>query len=152
VTDILSQPEMLGVVIHIGRSRAIAAGVDPSHYDSICASLQSAADWTPAFVQTGETHEALARQAASRGLLITAEDAHQAAAAAYHISTTVPFSDRSGHLKAGTSMDAALRIAHKDAVWLEAVPARARVRCLPNCCNLPMATRMPPRHRFELPQ
>lgn len=115
MTSLLDQPEMLEPVIALGRSRAIAAGVDACEYDAITTKLGRASEWTAAFRTAGAVHLADARQAENGGLQITAADAYLAAAACCHIATTVPTSDRDGHIEAADAMARALAILQPEA-------------------------------------
>ncbi|TAK69235.1 MAG: alpha/beta hydrolase [Actinomycetota bacterium] len=101
---------MLEPVVALGRSRAIAAGVDASEYDAITATLRRASEWTTAFRAAGAAHLADARRAESDGNPITQADAYLAAAACCHIATTLPADDRDGHAEAADAMARALAI------------------------------------------
>jgi pimeloyl-ACP methyl ester carboxylesterase len=118
MTSVLDQPELLQPVITLGRSRAIAAGVDPCEYDAITATLGCASDWTAAFRAAGAAHLAAARHADEDGHNVTAADAYLAAAASSHISTTVPTSDRAGHQEAAEAMAKALDILQPETISL----------------------------------
>src|SRR5450755_731596 len=72
------------------RSRAIAAGVDPSQYDRITSSLASLRDWPGAFRAAGHEHRARAGQARTA---ISAGEAYLDAAACAHIATVLPHPD-----------------------------------------------------------
>ena len=72
------------------RSRAIAAGVDPSQYDHITSSLASLRDWPGAFRAAGHEHRARAGQARTA---ISAGEAYLDAAACAHIATVLPHPD-----------------------------------------------------------
>ena len=71
MTKLLDQPEMLEPVITLGRSRAIAAGVDAREYDAITAWLGLASEWTAAFRTAGATHLADVHQAGTDNRQVT---------------------------------------------------------------------------------
>lgn len=110
MTSLLDQAELLEPVIAMGRSRAIAAGVDPCEYDAITASLGAASEWSAAFRSAGAAHLAAARHAEETHRKVTAADAYLAAAACCHIATTLPTADRGGHTEAAGAMAQALAI------------------------------------------
>jgi hypothetical protein len=72
---------LLVSIVALGRSRAIAAGVDPCEYDAITTGLTSPGQWPAAF---RAAHRGRAEQAEDAGYRITAADAHLATAACCH--------------------------------------------------------------------
>ena len=108
--SMLDRPQLLEPVVSSGRSRAIAAGVDACEYDTITSSLGSAGQWTAAFRRAGAVHLDAAKQAETGGNLVSAGDAYLAAAACFHISTTVPTEDHAGHIEAADAMQCALAL------------------------------------------
>lgn len=125
MTTILEQPELLVPIVTMGRSRAIAAGVDPCEYDAITETLTSPTQWTAAFRAAGAAHRAHAEHAQDAGNHITAADAYLAAAACCHIATTVPDTDRAGHTEAADAMTRALAILQPDTTELAGASFRA---------------------------
>lgn len=119
MTSVLNKPETLQPVVELGRSRAIAAGVDPSEYDAITGALESAADWTAVFRAASASHLVAAHTADEQGRMITAADSYLAAAACSHISTTLPTDDHAGHHEAAEAMSRALAIVQPHAVALD---------------------------------
>lgn len=110
MTSLLDQPEMLAPLIAGGRSRAVAAGVDPDQYDAITTDLGSASQWSSAFRAAGAEHRGHAEAAEQSGRLVTAADAYLAAAACAHVATTLPTPDRAGHHEAASAMHRALAL------------------------------------------
>lgn len=92
MTSLLDQPELLGVLIAGGRSRAIAAGVDPNQYDAITTGLSSGSQWSKAFRAAGAEHRSQAEAAERAGHSVSAADAYLDAAACAHVATTLPTS------------------------------------------------------------
>ncbi|WP_207939063.1 alpha/beta fold hydrolase [Actinomadura darangshiensis] len=88
------------------RSRAIAAGVDPSQYDAVTAGLSSLHGWTDAFVRTGQEHLALAEKAMHPR---SAGEAYRDAALWFHFATVLPNPDLAAHGEAAAASADALR-------------------------------------------
>lgn len=143
MTSLLDQPEMLEPVIALGRSRAIAAGVDACEYDAITARLERASEWTAAFRAAGATHLADARQADSDGRQVTAADAYLAAATCCHIATTVPTDDRDGHGEAADAMARALALLRPDAQTLSGETFRGTLTRQPADPGAPLVVVVP---------
>lgn len=110
MTSLLDQPELLDGLVAGGRSRAIAAGIDPSQYDAITAGLSTARQWSTAFRAAGAEHRTQAEAAEQAGHPVSAADAYLAAAACAHVATTLPTSDDAGHHEAATAMHRALAL------------------------------------------
>ncbi len=110
MTSLLDQPELLGGLIAGGRSRAIAAGVDPNQYDAITTGLSSVSQWSSAFRAAGAEHRSQAEAAERAGHFVSAADAYLAAAACAHVATTLPTPDRAGHQEAAAAMHRALAL------------------------------------------
>ena len=143
MTSVLDQPEMLEPVIALGRSRAIAAGVDACEYDAITATLGRASDWTAAFRAAGAAHLADARQADSDDRHVTAADAYLAATACCHIATTVPAGDRAGHGEAADAMARALAILQPEAQPLAGETFRGTLTLQPADPGAPLVVVVP---------
>lgn len=141
--NVLNDPAMLGPVITLGRSRAIAAGVDPCEYDAITATLASAAAWTTAFRAAGAAHVAAAAVAEHANLHVTAADAYLAAAACCHIATTLPSDQQDAHLEAADAMTKALSILQPESTVLAGEAFRGTLTPQPGDPAAPLVVIIP---------
>lgn len=143
MTELLDQPELLAPIIQSGRSRAIAAGVDPNEYDAICVRLSSASDWPAGFRAAGAAHRAQAEAAEQANHRVTAGEAFLTAAACCHIATTVPSTDRAGHREAADAMRRALTLLEPSAKHLSGTDFRGVLTGQPDNHHAPLVVIAP---------
>lgn len=113
------------------RSRATSAGVDPSQYDVITASISALDEWLPAFAAGAEEHLACAEQAVAQGRTVTAAAAYRAAALCWHFATCIPQPDADAHLaaarRAGDALWRATSLLEPDAARIDAADREPRL-------------------------
>ena len=81
------------VAAHHWRPRFVANGIDVNDFDETVAKTTDWKDWGPNWKGVGQIHEALGLEAANRGRLLSAAQAHQRAAWCYHLGKFLWFED-----------------------------------------------------------
>ncbi|HET8606762.1 MAG TPA: alpha/beta hydrolase [Gaiellaceae bacterium] len=93
--------------------RFTAQGVDPSDFARVTGDLERWEEWLPAWVALGDAHAALAREAEERARTLTAGEAWNRAALAYHFAKFVWMVDLDRNRAAERQAVAALAQAHR---------------------------------------
>jgi 2,6-dihydroxypseudooxynicotine hydrolase len=93
--------------------RFTSQGVDMNDFRAVTGSLERWDDWLPAWVENGDMHAGLAREAEERGRALTAGEASVRAALSYHFAKFVWMVDMARYEDAQDRAIAALREAHR---------------------------------------
>jgi pimeloyl-ACP methyl ester carboxylesterase len=93
--------------------RFTSQGVDPNDFARVTAPLERWEDWLGAWVENGDRHAALAREAEQAGRTLTAGDAWVHAALSYHFAKFVWMVDMQRYRAAADRAVAALSEAHR---------------------------------------
>lgn len=67
-----SEQALLNLLIEVNRSRATSAGLNPSQYDAVTATIDAPGQWLTAFSAVGEEHLERARRAEEEGRIVAA--------------------------------------------------------------------------------
>ena len=81
------------------KPRFVANGVDVNDFERVQAITTAWADWAPNWKAVGDMHRGLAEEADAKGHAVTAIDAFQRAAWAYHLGKFLWFEDLALHLE-----------------------------------------------------
>jgi pimeloyl-ACP methyl ester carboxylesterase len=93
--------------------RFVAQGVDFNDFQRVTAKVESWPEWLPAWVENGDMHAALAREAEELGRMRTAGEAWNRAALAYHFAKFVWMVDLDRYRATADKAVAALREVHR---------------------------------------
>jgi dipeptidyl aminopeptidase/acylaminoacyl peptidase len=81
------------------KPRFVANGIDVNDFERVQAATLEWADWAPNWKAVGDTHRALAEDAAADGHVVSATEAFQRAAWCYHLGKFLWFEDVALHLE-----------------------------------------------------
>jgi len=81
------------------RPRFVANGIDVNDFDKVVAATPEWKDWAPAWRRIGDSHLALAEEAARARRMVSAADAWQRAAWCYHLGKFLWFEDAGLHVR-----------------------------------------------------
>jgi 2,6-dihydroxypseudooxynicotine hydrolase len=81
------------------KPRFVANGIDVNDFERVQAATTEWADWAPNWKAVGDTHRALAEEAAAHGHIVSATEAFQRAAWSYHLGKFLWFEDPRLHLE-----------------------------------------------------
>src|SRR6266849_260936 len=93
--------------------RFVSQGVDFNDFGRVTANVETWPEWLPSWVDNGDLHAGLAREAEERGRTLTAGEAWNRAALSYHFAKFVWMVDMELYWRAADSAVAALRGAHR---------------------------------------
>jgi 2,6-dihydroxypseudooxynicotine hydrolase len=93
--------------------RFVSQGVDFNDFQRVTARVETWPEWLPAWVENGDLHAALAREAEEAGRPLTAGEAWNRAALSYHFAKFVWMVDMDAYRAAADRAVAALREAHR---------------------------------------
>ena len=105
--------ERINAAIANWAPRFLSQGVDANDFQRVTARLEAWPEWLPAWVENGDRHAALAREAEERGRRLTAGEAWNHAALSYHFAKFVWMVDMDRYRDAADRSVAALREAHR---------------------------------------
>jgi pimeloyl-ACP methyl ester carboxylesterase len=105
--------ERINAAIANWAPRFVSQGVDPNDFQRVTAPLETWPEWLPAWVASGDRHAELAREAEEQGRRLTAGEAWNRAALAYHFAKFVWMVDLELYRDAADRAVAALREAHR---------------------------------------
>lgn len=109
----LERDERIAAAIAHWAPRFTSQGVDPNDFGRVTAPLARWEEWLPAWVENGDRHAALAREAGGHGRTLTAGEAWVHAALSYHFAKFVWMVDMSLYRAAHDKALAALADAHR---------------------------------------
>ena len=92
-------PNLVQIATSHWKPRFVANGVDVNDFERVHAATTEWADWAPNWKAVGETHRALGEDAEARGRAVSATEAFQRAAWAYHLGKFLWFEDLDLHLE-----------------------------------------------------
>jgi pimeloyl-ACP methyl ester carboxylesterase len=107
------QDERIEAAIANWAPRFVSQGVDSNDFQRVIAPLETWPEWLPAWVENGDGHAALAREAEEQGRRLTAGEAWNRAALSYHFAKFVWMVDMDRYRDAADRSVAALREAHR---------------------------------------
>src|SRR5437879_3233094 len=93
--------------------RFVSQGVDFNDFGRITAGVEMWPEWLPAWVENGDVHAELAREAEARGRTLTAGQAWNRAALSYHFAKFVWMVDLDLYRQAADKAVAALAEVHR---------------------------------------
>src|SRR5438132_12660264 len=93
--------------------RFVSQGVDMNDFQSVTARVETWPEWLPAWVENGDRHAQLAREAEAQGRTVTAGQAWNHGALSYHLAKFVWMVDMDLYREAADKAVAALREAHR---------------------------------------
>ncbi len=91
-------PNRVQLAVSHWKPRFVANGVDVNDFERVQSATLEWAEWAPNWKRVGDMHRELAEAADARGRIVTATEAYQRAAVAYHLGKFLWFEDLELHL------------------------------------------------------